>query len=108
MNLPEEIKNLVNKELTSAIKKWGLNHSYHEGYAVLLEEIDEAKDEIEIIEMLREDLWEYTKRENPENAITRAEDIAERAIEAASELVQVSAMARKYCMIPSHSEEVKK
>ena len=42
----EKFSNLVKKELSSARSKHGKQHSLHEGYGILLEEVDELWDEI--------------------------------------------------------------
>ncbi len=40
-HLIAELTRLSDMELERALDKWGLNHSSHESYAVLLEEVEE-------------------------------------------------------------------
>lgn len=44
--LQKEALELVGGEVDFALEKWGEFQSYHEGYAVLLEEVDELWSEI--------------------------------------------------------------
>jgi hypothetical protein len=67
LSLKGKILQLVNHELYSAIDRHGAMRSAHEGYAVLLEEVDE--------------LWEEIKANDPEDAV--------------KELIQVAAMAHR-------------
>jgi hypothetical protein len=46
MKKTEEIINKIVEELESANQNYPLFNSYHEGYAVLLEEVDELWDEV--------------------------------------------------------------
>lgn len=62
----------VGEELRKSMTKWSLFNSRHEGYAVLLEEVDE--------------LWDEVKKRKPDVKNMRAE------------AVQVAAMAMKFIM----------
>ena len=46
MNRIDKIIENVKQELLNATEKFGKFHNFHEGYAVLLEEVDELWDEI--------------------------------------------------------------
>jgi len=50
----QEISKQVEEEYDSAAKKFGRFNSYHEGYAVLQEEVDELWDEIKGEQSLEE------------------------------------------------------
>lgn len=104
--ITDEIKRLADEELAWAIKNYGYFHSLHEGNGKLMEELDEAKSEIEIAEILMDDLWDRVKCGDDERAVDYAKDIAKRAILASAELVQVSAVAQK--IVESESEDGKK
>jgi len=66
-----KFQELVKEELAKARKNHGPQHSYHEGYCVLLEEIDE--------------LWE----------IVRKKSTNRNHLDALKELVQISSCAQK-------------
>jgi hypothetical protein len=70
----EEAIELVVKELDSANEKFPLFNSSHEGYAVILEEVDE--------------LWDEIKGNKDPMSLVRQKD----------EAVQVAAMAIKFLM----------
>ena len=70
----EQAVELVRNELALARQKFGPFHSAHEGYAILLEEVDE--------------LWAEVKR--------RPEDVD--VVRMAREAVQVAAMAVRFLM----------
>lgn len=96
LKLIEKITGLSQMECEQAIEKWGYNHSTHEGYAVILEEIEEAQEEMGIMEDLRKDLWDRVRCGDTEKAIEYSYEISSKAIMAAAELVQVAAMAWKF------------
>lgn len=73
-DLVNEYLRLIEKEFESANKKFPMFNSYHEGYAVLLEEVDE--------------LWNEIKHYKMNNNQARKERIE-------SEAIQVAAMALK-------------
>lgn len=73
----------------------GLYHSSHEGYAVLMEEIEEAQ---EILEKIKEDasiLWDVIRQDG--NGMELAFSIYLRAIDCCGEMVQIGAVVGKYC-----------
>lgn len=52
MNVIEnDVRALVDKELTAANERFPQFRSQHEGYAVILEEFDEAKEQLEAAEL---------------------------------------------------------
>lgn len=72
--------------------------SMHEGYAVLLEEIEEAKDELDLImnDVHLKYMWNAVKHDDEEAATDAAHIIRTRAACLACEAVQVAAMATKF------------
>lgn len=92
--LIEEITACVKQEYYRATKKYGERHaSSHEAYAVILEEFEEAMEDIDAVKTVMNSMWHSTK-EN-ESTIGIAKMIERSAIMAAAEMVQVAAMAVK-------------
>lgn len=95
--LIEEVKILVDSEYGRAGAKFGLtNHSDHESYAVLLEEREEAHVECAGVDRALNYLWDLIKRNAPdEEKLEVCKNLEARAVLAASEFIQVAAMAKK-------------
>ena len=93
--LIDKITILEQVEYANAVKEWGYNHSAHEGYAVLREEVDELLEETEKIKAMSEMLWRDVKFDSGGQFET-ARAIKNFAIHAAAEAVQVAAMAQKF------------
>jgi hypothetical protein len=93
----KEIEELVQKELDSANSMFPLFHSAIEGYAVILEEMQETGEALEKSNMYLESLW-FQIRKNISGHVTNtmADGIKLYAIKTATEAVQVAAMAQKY------------
>ena len=96
----KEIEPLITKaiaaEYESANEKFPPFNSVHEGYAVLLEEVEEAKAEIERIEVYMKTLWSAVKRDYNKSCFASAYDVKCSAVRAMQELVQVCAMCDKF------------
>lgn len=87
---------LCQKELDMASEKFGATHaSAHEGYAVILEEYEEACYEIDGLKDSMEWLWGCVKDNDLEGTKHFAETIKLYAMAGACELIQVGAMAQK-------------
>lgn len=96
MNVAKEhVIGLVAMELQHARENHEDFHSLHEGYSVMLEEIEECRDELQIIQSLNSDLWQAVKDDNAAGAKMEMDEIEEAAVRLASEAIQVAAMARK-------------
>ena len=95
--LIEEVKELIEKEYGRAGAKFGLtNHSDHESYAILLEELEEAKNEMYSLEKYMKEFWEQVKGDfAPYGKFTCCQDMERRALLCACEMIQVAAMAKK-------------
>lgn len=92
----EEVIMLADTELEAGINKFGHNNSNHEAYAVLLEEIEEAKSEIHVLEIGQKFIWEDIKRNaKPEDLQKDYKKVYKTAINLAIEAIQCAAMARK-------------
>lgn len=95
--LISEVAQLVEEEYGRAGAKFGLtNHSNHESYAVLMEEVEEAADEHTMIDRDLPYLWNLIKRNAPSDDICNTcRHIQTHALLAACEFIQVAAMAKK-------------
>ena len=99
-----QIAELVSVELERAKEDHEDFHSLHEGCAVLLEEIDESRDELQIVQADAGALWRCVKDDNVLGAKLTLTEIEDAAVRLAAEAVQVAAMARKaaaYCLQPA-------
>ena len=100
----EDVEKLVQKELESANQRFPMFRSDHEGAAVIVEEIEEAKEEMELLERQFDVLWENVKLER---GLLKpiSEAMYSCAIRLAIEAIQVAAMAQKF--IDSQKEREK-
>ena len=87
---------LVQEELDVANVKFPPFASMHEGYAVLLVEMEEANEEVAYIENSVKAIWRSVKANNIEVASFCADRVEDHAIRLAAEAIQVAAMARKF------------
>ena len=92
----DKIPALVNEELEAANAIHSFFHSQHEGYAVLLEEVEEAGSEMNDLNYRLKQLWTCVKHNYTKEAYGYARDVENRAIRLAAEAIQVAAMARKF------------
>lgn len=96
-----EVNELVTKELDAAIEKNGYFNSRHEGFAVMLEELEECEKDIEnlrhfIYSNHDNSLWNSIK--NNSMLLEGIRDIRVVAVNLACEAIQVAAMADKMMM----------
>ena len=90
-----DVRNLIDKELAAAQKIYGLRASFHEKYSVMLEEVEEARQELDEISCEMYHMWNCVKRDDYENAARFASRIQYTAERLACEAIQVAAMAKK-------------
>lgn len=69
--------------------------SLHEGYAVMLEELDEAEEALVEIKYDMRQMWGHIKCDSPEGAEQFAWFVRHEAENLCREAIQVAAMARK-------------
>lgn len=94
--LIESVDLIVNEEYDRASKDHGERfHSQHEAYAVIKEEMEEAQEEIEIVDDKLGEFWEAAKRDFLYGCNLNAGIIYKRAMNGACEMIQVAAMAKK-------------
>jgi hypothetical protein len=92
----EKLPALVQEELDAANLAFAAFASLHEGYAVLLEEAEEAWEEMNGLNTLLHDLWQSIRRDEAPIAGVAASAIERHALNLAAEAIQVAAMARKF------------
>ena len=91
-----EVSGLADNELARASAQWGSKAaSGHEGYALILEELEEAAVEFESVKQQLEFLWLNIKANDDGPAAHHAEAVKRKAILAACEMIQTAAMAQK-------------
>ena len=92
--LTNSVKLLVEDELTSANKKFGMFNSTHEGYAIIMEEVEELDYELGRIKYLLSNLWSTIKNNEKQGSLL--ERLRINATNAAAESIQIAAMAQKF------------
>ena len=95
MNAVEnDIRALVDKELAAANERFPQFHSQHEGYAVIQEEVDELKEDMDRINCRIASLRARVRFNNSCEEL--ASRIFDDAVNAAVEAIQVAAMCKKF------------
>ena len=95
MNAVEnQVRQLVEVELAAANERFPQFHSTHEGYAVILEEMEETKDQLAAAERFLSYAWDRVK--NDTKAREQVDYVKLFAINAACEAIQVAAMCQKF------------
>ena len=89
------LKKLAAQELAEAAQIHVPFHSFHEGYAVIMEEMQELQEEVQSAGVYMDRLWEQVRYDNHGRAREFAARIRDTAIQAAAEALQVAAMAQK-------------
>ena len=89
------LKKLASQELAEAAQIHVPFHSLHEGYAVIMEELQELQEEVQSAGVYMDRLWEQVRWDNSDRAMEFAGRIRDTAIQAAAEALQVAAMAQK-------------
>ena len=87
---------------------YGPIHSLHEGYAVLLEELEEAEYEIIDAKNLIKSVWLDIKSNETETSKIEFATILATALDAACESIQVAAVCKRiidFCEEKEHAKE---
>lgn len=90
------VDEMIGTELAKAQAKFAPFNSDHEGYAVLLEEVEELSEDWTDIGRNLDHLWAATRRNDRNGARAAAEAVGHFAALAAAEAIQVGAMARRF------------
>ena len=102
-----KINEAVMLELLNACKTYGANYnSYHEAYAILKEEVEEAEADIKTINDYLGSIWEEVKTDDPEALRADAMVITRYAVELAKEAVQIAAVTRKIIGAGNYAREL--
>lgn len=92
----KEVNILVGNEKNRGIEEYGHNHSRHEGYAVMREELDEFETEYDNLISDVAKLWSMTKNNEKSNIVSRhLDDMSRRAKMMICEAIQFAAMIDK-------------
>ena len=91
----DKLPDLIQEELDASNALHPGFHSAHEGYAVLLEEVGEAAEELDVLKSGMENLWRNVKNDNSALIPRHAGVICFHAARMAAEAIQVAAMAQK-------------
>ena len=92
--IENQVRQLVDEELAAANARFPQFHSAHEGYAVILEEIDELKEAVYDVNTKAAYAWTHIKQDG--SAGKNIQGIMNHAINAACEAIQVAAMCKKF------------
>ena len=96
-NADEFLSCAVDAELENIKKLHGNKYnSTHEGYAVLLEEVEEAADELERIKEEMSDLWQNVKQNDNAGIADALRRISTHAYFMLQETTQIVAVANKF------------
>lgn len=91
-----KIQALADEELKEANEKYPLFHSYHEAYAVTLEELEETEENMKAMRYWLETIWQCIRKNS--DIKQYVEVLKECALNTAAEAIQVAAMCDKFLM----------
>jgi glutathionylspermidine synthase len=107
--LYKQIDEAVKDELKAANQVFPANNSRHESYAVLLEEFEELKNEVEQLDYWISLIWGRTKDNAPYDYMIHALfDAGITSRKLIAEAVQTSAMIDKFIKYMNNEEEQRK
>lgn len=94
--LLSDVEKLADNELLRANAKFPQFNSAHEGYAVILEEVDEHEDDAREIQRWIAVMWPWIKKNDLQQVKPCVENLRKCALHAAAEAIQIAAMAQKF------------
>lgn len=97
VELLKDVTECVNAEYDRAAEKWGpVNHSDHESYAVLLEELQEAEQELDCLKSRVQEFWSRVRDDrNDSTLLFPLKGAATSSRLLVAEAIQVAAMVEK-------------
>lgn len=103
--LIKDTTEIINKELQAANEKFPAFNSRHEGYAVILEELEETQVAYNNTKTMIERIWWLTKFNSEKAAFKKqVEEAIKTAGEMAAEAIQTAAMLQKLLDYTSSEE----
>jgi len=91
------VEKLISEELQKALVKFPeATNSSHEGFAVLMEEIDELQEEFDLLKTQNETLWKNVKKDNYIQQRIQLIEMKQTVYNLIKEAVQVGAMIEKW------------
>lgn len=91
----KDVEKLVEKELEDATERFGLHHSWYEKYAVMLEKLQELREEVNLTDKEIDSIWFGIRNNLPDYAEDRSYHVYDHAVKAACAAIQVATMAKK-------------
>lgn len=89
-----QVRELVDVELAAANERFPQFHSAHEGYAVILEEVEELEEPIENIKLHMNCIFADIRANRSSRGLIDC--VLNQAVHAACEAIQVAAMCQKF------------
>ena len=108
MNVVKDgVLELIQREYEAAKADHGPLASMHEGYAVLLEELEETSEALQGAINQANGLWVAVRHDDAYVAASIVDNIRARAMDAACEAIQVAAVARRVLDLQPPRERTK-
>jgi hypothetical protein len=95
-NMKNKIEEIIINELQHARSLFTNMHSAHEGYAVILEEVDELQEELEFFNMHKDGLWQSIKKNNLKIQFNNIKEMQRIIRKLIKEAIQVAAMLQRF------------
>lgn len=95
-DLIENINKLVDSELENSKNRFNNINSSHEGYAVILEEVEEVQEEIINFEQSLQTLWKAVKNNSTEDQSEHIKAMEIISTQIIKESIQIAAMCKRY------------
>lgn len=95
--LIDGVTEIVQQELEECIKQHGLFNSAHEGFAIMLEEVDETTEDAAIFNKTFLEFWKAIKENKPKEELIEIASKLKKYVELmACEAIQVAAVCLKF------------